>query len=411
MVTNQVVAWVWAAAQMTRMIPSTRERMTRMTNDPNDPNDDTDEMTRLLLLTPGFAAHGSDHNCIPPLQALVRGLLRRGAEVHIVAMEYPFTDRPYGWHGAKVYPCNGRNRWWRKPRTMLRAVVRAQQLLDRGEFDAIHSFWLGLAAVVGEHISEERGVPHITTLMGQDVLPGNRWFRLLSATKRYDQRLVALSEFHNDALEDSTGMRAAHVIPWGLWESAMPPTPADLRPLDVLGVGSLVPVKNWAKWLQTLALVAQTRPDVQAELIGDGPERRKLEALCHRLGLSGRVHFAGNLPRQEVLNRMGESRVLLHTADFESFCFVLPEAAQAGCRIVSTPVGIAPEMGAAGGFSEGELAAGVLTALERDSSDDLNSSDEFRAFSATDTVAAYLDLYEKLNAERDGEGNADATDL
>lgn len=360
------------------------------------------EMTKLLLLTPGFAANGTDHNCIPPLQALVRGLLRRGAEVYIVALEYPFTDRPYRWHGAEVYPCNGRNRLWLKPRTSLRAVVRAHNLLDRGPFDAIHSFWLGLAAVVGEHISEERGVPHITTLMGQDVLPGNRWFRLLYATERYERRLVALSEFHNDALEDSTGMRAGHVIPWGLWESAMPPMPADLRPLDVLGVGSLVPVKNWAKWLQTLALVAQACPDLQAELIGNGPERRKLERLCQRLGLSGRVRFAGNLPRQAVLNRMGEARVLLHTSDFESFGFVFPEAAQAGCRIVSTPVGIAPEMGAVCGFSEGELAVEVLDALRLPNGEMTNEEMATR-FSAADTAAAYLDLYARLN---DGEAGS-----
>ena len=347
---------------------------------------------RLLLLTPGFAADDSDHNCIPPLQALVRGLLRRGAEVYIVALEYPFTDQPYRWNGATVWPCNGRNRRWLKLLTAWRAIRLSKDILAVSGIDIVHSFWLGMAATVGESVAARDGIPHITTLMGQDVLPSNHRYLNKLPSEQF-QRFVALSKFHNDELEKSTGHRAAHVIPWGLWESATPTAPAESRPLNVLGVGSLVPVKNWEKWLQTLALVAQTRPELHAELIGDGPERRKLERLCQSLGLSGQVHFAGNLPRQEVLNRMAEARVLLHTSDFESFGFVFPEAAQAGCRIVSTPVGIAPEMGTAGGFSEGELAAAVLDALAGTSSDESKSSDEFQSFSAADTVAAYLDLY------------------
>lgn len=345
----------------------------------------------ILLLTPGFAADESDHNCIPPLQALVRGLLRRGAEVHIVAFEYPFSDRPYHWHGARVYPCNGRNRWLLKPRTMLRAVFQAHKLLTHKPFDAIQSFWLGMAAGVGERVSRRRGVPHFTTLMGQDVLPSNHRY-LGSLTEERFGRLVSLSAFHNDALEKTTGHRAAHVVPWGLWEGAMPTAPPDLRLLDVLGVGSLLAVKNWEKWLRTLALVAQTRPDLRAELIGSGPEHRRLERLCQSLGLGERVHFAGNLPRREVLNRMGESRVLLHTADFESFGFVFPEAAQAGCRMVSTPVGIAPEIGASCGFSEGELAAAVLNALQTSEP----PAEAARLLGIEATVAAYWDLWTRL---------------
>jgi glycosyltransferase involved in cell wall biosynthesis len=344
----------------------------------------------VLLLTPGFAADESDHNCIPPLQALVRGLLRRGAEVHIIALEYPFTDRPYRWHGAEVYPCNGQNRFWLKPRSIWRAMTCAHNILDEDDFAAIHSFWLGMAAGVGERIAQWRGVPHFTTLMGQDVLPSNRR-HLVRLTEERFGRLVSLSAFHNDALEKTTGRRAAHVIPWGLWESAMPTPPPDLRPLDVLGVGSLVAVKNWEKWLRTLALVAQNRPDLQAELIGDGPERRRLERLCQSLGLGGRVHFAGNLPRQEVLNRMGESRALLHTADFESFGFVFPEAVQAGCRVVSAPVGIAPEIGASCGDTEAELAALTLAALQM--SEPLAETARLLGIEATG--AAYWDLWTK----------------
>lgn len=79
-----------------------------------------------------------------------------------------------------------------------------------------------------------------------------------------------------------------------------------------------------------------------------------------------------------------------------------PEAAQAGCRIVSTPVGIAPEMGAVCGFSEGELAVEVLDALRLPNGEMTNEEMATR-FSAADTAAAYLDLYARLN---DGEAGS-----
>lgn len=346
-------------------------------------------MTKLLFLTPGFAAHEADHNCIPPLQALVRSLQQRGAEVCIVALEYPFTDRPYHWHGAAVYPCNGQNRLWLKPRTLWRAMTHAHELLDRHDILAIHSFWLGMAAGVGERVSLRRGVPHFTTLMGQDVLPSNRR-HLGSLTDERFGRLVALSAFHNDVLEKTTRRRAAQIIHWGLSEVPPPMIPPLARPLDVLGVGSLVRVKNWSKWLQTLGLIAQSRPDLRAELIGDGPERQKLERLCQSLGLSEQVHFAGNLPRPEVLRRMTEARVLLHTADFESFGFVFPEAVRAGCRLVSTPVGIAPEMGAVCGSTEAKLATLILTALQTPKLPTLTRPPDIEA-----TMEAYWGLWTK----------------
>ena len=104
------------------------------------------------------------------------------------------------------------------------------------------------------------------------------------ASLRRAERLIAVSEYQNTELEKSTGFRAGRVIPWGI--EPLPPavTPTVSRP-PVLGVGSLVPVKNWKKWLRVLALTAPHFPGLQAELIGDGPERKKLEGLARQLGL------------------------------------------------------------------------------------------------------------------------------
>jgi len=342
---------------------------------------------RILWITPGFAANEHDYNCIPTMQLLAKELLRRGVDLQIVALEYPFRSEPYRWHEATVFPCNGQNRRWLKLHTLWRAMNFCHDILDE-ETDAIHSFWLGWASGVGEKVSRRRGIPHFTTLMGQDVLPENRKF-LRGLSPERAARLVAVSDFQHKIFEKNTGLRAAHVIPWGMNEVEIPKILSGERPLDVLGVGSLIPVKNWEKWLRVIALTIKDFPNLRAELIGSGSEREKLEQLAHKLGLSENVRFVGDLPRPEVLDRMQDAKILLHTADFESFGYVLAEAAGAGCRVVSTPVGIAPTLGAVTEKDE-ELARLLVEGLRLP-----DEGRPFVPFAMEETATAYLRLYFK----------------
>ncbi len=238
----------------------------------------------VILLTPSFPADEHDRNCLPTLQLFVVELLQQNIEVHIIALDYPFSEEPYQWQGASVYPCGGRNSRWLKPRTIWRTYQRCCQLLDEKSAKSgapgktcLHSFWLGWASGIGEYVAKRRNLRHITTLMGQDVLLQNRHrFRFLSTERQ--KRLVALSDYQNEVFEKNAGFRAASVIPWGVSTAEIPSHIPDNRPIDVLGVGSFIPLKNWALWLETIALVAKTKPDLRAELIGSGPEKAQAGA-------------------------------------------------------------------------------------------------------------------------------------
>jgi glycosyltransferase involved in cell wall biosynthesis len=226
--------------------------------------------------------------------------------------------------------------------------------------------------------------------MGQDVLPNRYvplWRGVGGRKNERASRLVAVSDFQNEIFEKNTGLRASHVIPWGVNEGEIPAfLPAERR-LDVLGVGSLVAVKNWGKWLKVMALAVQKHPSLRAELIGDGPERGKLEQLARELGLEREVRFVGNLPRPEVLARMRQAKALLHTARFESFGYVLAEAALSGCRVVGTPVGATSGFGKTAETEE-DLAALLLDALGQEI-----RAQAFVPFGMKETAAAYLRLW------------------
>lgn len=339
---------------------------------------------RVLWLTPGFAAHEQDFNCIPPLQLLAHELSIQNIELQIIAFEYPFNDQPYKWNDIPVISANGGNRRWPRFSNWLRVIRYAKRNQQQQKFDAIHSFWLGPAWLIGRYLAAQWGIPHYTTLMGQDVLRNNRYLHLLWPGGA--QNLVALSNFQNDVFEKTSGRRAAHLIPWGVDAREIPAVLPDDRPIDILGCGSLIPLKNWDLWLNVVTGLVKIKPALRAELIGEGPERTKLENLIQQLDLQENVNLPGALPRPEVLVRMQQSKVLLHTARFESFGFVLAEAAMNGCKVVSTPVGIAPEMAFCGNM-ETALLQQIIEALNQ------AHVPPKAPFTISETAQKYLALY------------------
>lgn len=319
---------------------------------------------RLLFISPGFAAYEQDHNCIPPLQMLAAEMTRQGIDIQIITLGYPFHNQAYLWHNIPVisgYGFNGKHLRWLN---WFRVIRYALAIHRKHPFDAIHSFWLGPAWLIGNYLAARWRVPHYCTLMGQDVLPANVYRRLLSPAQA--PNLIALSAYQQQVFYNTSGIQTGHVIPFGIDPQEIPaPTPWAERPIDILGCGSFIPVKNWPRWLYTVARCAQNNPHLKTVLIGDGPERSRLEELAAQLGISNLVTFTGHIPRAQVLAHMQQAKVFLHTADFESLGFVLAEANMCGCRVLSTPVGMAAELAHCGATEE-ELAELVVAALEKE---------------------------------------------
>jgi glycosyltransferase involved in cell wall biosynthesis len=297
----------------------------------------------ILWITPGFAAAEQDDTCIPPLQLLARALKAQGVSLQIIALEYPYRNRPYEWHSIPVWPCGGANRKWLRWRTHHRARRYAHRIIKSGEVVAMHSFWLGQAWWLGRHFNiQYPTLPHYTTLMGQDVLPDVNGYWLRRARPQDAFNWVAVSSWQARQMQQIMGFPPAHVIPWGVEISDRA---AALRPVHIIGVGSLLPVKNWLLWLDVVHQISLRKPDLKAVLIGEGSERNTLEQRIKHLQIGHVVTLAGACSRADVWAHLAQAQVLLHTSRFESYGMVLAEAAAAGCAVVSTDVGVASDVG------------------------------------------------------------------
>lgn len=104
----------------------------------------------------------------------------------------------------------------------------------------------------------------------------------------------------------------------------------------LIAAGRLVPWKRFDEAIRTLA----HHPDPQAELriVGDGPDRPRLEGVAVTLGVASRVRFVGSVARAELWRYLRAADLLVHPSECEGCPHLLLEAMAAGTPIVAKPV-------------------------------------------------------------------------
>lgn len=107
----------------------------------------------------------------------------------------------------------------------------------------------------------------------------------------------------------------------------------------ILGVGRLVPQKDFGLLLHAFADVAAER-DLHLVILGEGPERAALLGQSKELGLSERVFLPGFVDNPQAYAR--RARVFALSSRKEGFPGVLIQAMEAGAAIVSTDCEFGP---------------------------------------------------------------------
>jgi len=111
-------------------------------------------------------------------------------------------------------------------------------------------------------------------------------------------------------------------------------------PPVVLSVARLNEEKNLETFIRAFAKLHQRQPTVRLLMLGDGPERSKLEALVVSLGLQDAVELPGWV--ENPFPYMRRARVLVLASRFEGFGNVLVEAMACGTAVVSTDCPVGP---------------------------------------------------------------------
>jgi glycosyltransferase involved in cell wall biosynthesis len=221
----------------------------------------------------------------------------------------------------------------------------------RFPFDVIDAeyFWPdGVAAIA---LGRALGVPVSIKARGSDI---DHWSRnpairkqmvdagaaadgLLAVSEALKARMAALGMPADKIIVHHTGIDAARFRPC---ERAAAKAALGIEGPLVVSAGALVPVKGHRLALDAIAAV----PEVSWLIVGDGPERRALQARVQALGLGGRVRFLGARSHEALPALLGAADILLHTAEREGLANVWIEALACGTPIVVTETGAAHEV-------------------------------------------------------------------
>jgi len=104
-----------------------------------------------------------------------------------------------------------------------------------------------------------------------------------------------------------------------------------------LAVSRLEPEKDLKRLLEAFAEVSRTEEKAALVLVGEGGEREALERHARTLGIEKRVIFEG---WQNPKPYYAEADLYVLNSLFEGYGLTLIEAAQAGCPILTTDVGV-----------------------------------------------------------------------
>ena len=351
---------------------------------------------------------------------LAEGLSRAGHEVsvyttkHPARPEYPFKVRSFvNWNP----PGSGYFFW--------PAFIQPSVLAEVRELDILHSFDFSMYATFASVlVGKICGVPVVVqcSYHPPEAMP-HPWLK-----RAYDKSFGKFILSEANALVIQTEVELAAVkynvgVPQSNKVLVIPPGPIidrtepqqgfrDLHGLAgkfvLLYVGRIDSHKGIEHLLESVKNLAESHiPNLALVIVGESEAwykwPRKVSALVD--SLKNRIVFTGRLPEACVAAAYAESDLLVVPSKYESFGFTIIEALSYGTSVVSTRVGIAPEVivdgsnGCLYDFGDVEgLKGAILQMAQHNGSVRQNAVDSVKEFRWERTLQRVTDLYCSLLA-------------
>lgn len=291
----------------------------------------------VVLLVPGFPANEQDTTCIPFLQQFCLAFLhvRPDIELRVLSFQYPHKKGYYLWNGIKVYCAGGKSHKNNRIFTWIKIFIQFLNIRRQHDIVVINSFWITECAFLGQWISRIFNIKHIVYVVGQDALISNKYLRLIDFSK---MKIIAMCERLTTHFFQSTGYKIQHIIPVGMDMENLKVL-YEQRTINILGVGSLIPLKNYLLFTEIVYELKKDFPEIKACIIGKGGQEQAIKEKIKAYGLEKTLDLLGEVPHKEVFSYMQRSKIFLHTSSYEGQSMVITEALACGLNIVCFNIG------------------------------------------------------------------------
>jgi colanic acid/amylovoran biosynthesis glycosyltransferase len=216
--------------------------------------------------------------------------------------------------------------------------------------DWIHAAWSGAPATAAWILNRLNGQPYSAAAHAYDIYEngGDWWLREKLADARFVHTSTAMGQ--RSLIEKGVEAEKIHVIRRGMQNF---PKCRPLRPnrdvLNLVCIARLVAKKGLSLQLKIYEALQARGIPFNASIIGEGPERSKLEQQITTLGLGKEVKLTGHLDQAAVWEHLAQADALLHTGvvapsgDRDGLPNVIPEAMIAGVLVFTTPAAATTE--------------------------------------------------------------------
>ncbi|MCW2927421.1 MAG: glycosyl transferase family 1 [Thermoleophilia bacterium] len=226
----------------------------------------------------------------------------------------------------------------------LSKLLRARRVVRSIAPEVLHAHWLtsyGLLALA----TDRRALPLVVTAHGDDVLiaPRNPLMRrLVRRVLRAAQLITVPGEPMRDAALELLAPQPAPrggvaVFQYGVETRRL--SVAGARhlaereaggPVRLVSARALLELYRIDALLDAVALLVEDGMDLRLDLLGDGPERARLEARAARLGIAESCSFHGSVSPAEVERFVGASDAYVSVSESDGVSLALLEALALG---------------------------------------------------------------------------------
>lgn len=191
--------------------------------------------------------------------------------------------------------------------------------------------------------------PYVIWAQGSDVYLPGKFTKLISKTVMKNASVViALSEDMKRKINDIYTGKNIIILPNGIELEAFKEVYARKQyhktGKTIIFVGTLRPVKGLNYLIKAMSIIHKKSSDVNLLIVGDGPDREKLQTLVQDLNLQDCIFFAGRVSNDKIPEYMAQADIFALPSLSESFGIVNIEAMASGLPIVTTNVGGLPEI-------------------------------------------------------------------
>lgn len=352
---------------------------------------------------------------------LGKALASKGHKVHFITYQQPvrldlFSENIF-YHEVKVsdYPLFDYQPYELVLTSKLVDVVKFEKL------DILHVHYAiphASAAYMAQHILKSEGIniPFITTLHGTDItLVGkdSSFEPVITFAINESNAVTAVSEsLKQDTLSHFNIKREIEVIPNFICLDHYNYN-GDIKELRksfasedekiMVHVSNFRKVKRVDDVLKIFDIVREELP-VKLLMVGDGPERHRLEELCREMGTCHLVKFLGKVRDTERI--LAASDLFVLPSESESFGLAALEAMAAKLPVISTNTGGLPEVNEQGisGFLSNvgdveDMAKNTLKIFENENMYQKfkeGAYEQAKKFDINSVLPLYKDLYQRL---------------